>query len=339
MHRYFLLISIVIVIGCKEVYNPDIDNPVTAISVQGMLTDKTGQASVIISKTVPYDSIDKATEVIGASVIIYDNLGNEFPLQESKYGKYIHPTLVAETGRLYHLKIITKEGDTYVSEEQSLPRSYNQDSIYVEEKIKLNYFTNSYGEYRRADIKGIETYVDVSSGGNELPKIFYDVRVTVMFLIPSPAGAISVWRTSNPNTIPSITSPRFEKSIGEIKKHSIGFFATSVKEYAENAILVGFWITVNKYDLNMPAYLYYLDVNDQLSASGRMFDPTPSQIIGNLKCTSNSDKKVLGFFEITKAEKFYYHLKLSGNATLIQKDSIPEFSESGESLIPPAFFY
>lgn len=345
MYRYFIIISFILVIGCKEVYDPDIDNTINAISVQGMLTDIPGQASVTILKTVPYDSIYSKNAVSGASVIIYDNQGNSYPFYEDKFGKYTHPSLVAEKGRTYHLKIITKEGDTYESDNQTLPKSYNQDTIYAEEVIKTTFVPNTYGEFKAVDDLGIETYVDISSAENETPKVLYDTKVTAMYSYPipdtRPPQTMFGWRTVNPNAVINITSSKFEKSVGEFKKHSIGFFSRSVAAYCEEpgANIGGFWITVNKYNLSMPAYQYYLDIKDQLSASGRMFDPTPSQLRGNLKCTSNPDKKVFGFFELTNAEKYYFRYKLSGGITMIQEEDFPEFSESGESLKPPAFFY
>lgn len=306
-----------------------------------MLTDIPGQASVTILKALTYDSPDSNLSVSGASVIIYDNLGNEFSLNENKPGIYTHPSLVAEKGNAYHLKITTKDGETYQSDEQTLPKKYTQDSIYAEELEKTIYVTNSYNEYVPSTVKGIETYVDISGEDVELPKVYYDIRVSVMYSYPvldaNPPKSIFVWRTFNPNTNFNITSSKFEKSVGEIKKHSIGFFSTNIKSYdtEDSRGLIGFWVTVNKYNLNKPAYEYYLDIYDQLSAQGRLFDPTPSQINGNLRCTSNPDKKVFGFFEISSAEKRYYRYK---GAKPVYKDQMPGFTPFGEAERPPAFF-
>jgi hypothetical protein len=342
MYRYVLLFSLVIFFGCKQVYDPDIDANISAIAVQGVLTDIPGQASVSIFKSVPFDSIDNRTGVRGATVIIYDNLGNEYPLEETGYGNYTDPLLVAIEGRSYHLKIITKDGESYESGEQVLPKVFKQDSIYAEDILKKTYIVSSYGEYIDKETRGIETFVDLSSGGTELPKVRYDVRVTVMYIYTintlTPPVTMFCWMTFNPNTNLNITSSKFDKSIGEITKHSISFFSRNIQEYdnREGVGLVGFWTTVVKYNLNQTAHQYYLDIQNQLGASGKMFDPTPSQIVGNLRCTSNPDKKVFGFFELSKAEKLYY--KYRGNNTIIQKDKFPEFSENGESTKAPEFF-
>jgi hypothetical protein len=51
--------------------------------------------------------------------------------------------------------------------------------------------------------------------------------------------------------------------------------------------------------MNNDSYLFYKGANDQLAATGKLFDPVTAQLYGNMKCTNNPSKVVLGLFEVS----------------------------------------
>ncbi|NJK95384.1 MAG: DUF4249 family protein [Bacteroidales bacterium] len=76
IYRIFIpLIFLIIISGCKEIYDPDIETNETAIVIQGLLTNIPGELAVRISQAVPYDSSGNTGFISTAKVFIVDNNG------------------------------------------------------------------------------------------------------------------------------------------------------------------------------------------------------------------------------------------------------------------------
>lgn len=348
MLRYtILLLLIILVFGCKEVYDPDIENDKTVLVIQGMLTNNPGETSVKLALAVPYDSTDNQIPVRGANVTIHDDKGESYKLSDQNSNSYKNDQVYALPGRTYYLSVILPDGTKYESRPQILPEAYEQDSIYAENTSLTTFVPTVSGDYFPRKVNGIETYVDLTSGSTDLPKCRYDSRVTVLYSYIYPIGApppvVYCWKTFNPNANINLTSSRFDRSVGIISKHSIGFFNTNVIYYAEkNDITPGGWlITINKYSMSSETHQYYLKIKNQLEAAGKIFDPTPSQIYGNLKCITDPKKMVFGFFEVSYAERLYYRYYSTPKGLILsQKDEFPGFTNEGESIgNPPLFWY
>lgn len=347
MAKYFIYIFLLVLISCKEVYEPDINNEQSALVIQGLMTNIEGQLSVRIYKAVPYDSTDNTIPVKGASVYVYDDLWNMNMLIDNGFGVYVNNSTRCEPGRSYFLKVVTSDGSIYQSSLQTLPQPFKQDSIYAENILKTSFSPDAYGNYFKTQTRGIETYVDLSSNSNVFPKVRYDVRATIMYTYIPPQVIMPpthyCWKTFNPNLSTNITSTRFDKVIGVVNKHAISFFSGNVSLYddRENIALAGWLLTITKYSQSNEAHQFYLKMKSQLEASGKIFDPVPAQIIGNMKCINYPEKLVLGFFEVSYAEKLYYRYNLTKEPfSLIKKDNFPGFSNEGEVLnVPPLFWY
>lgn len=332
--------------SCKEVYEPDVENKYQGIVVEGILTNKPGQASVKISKAVSFESTVTSQPVEDALVQIHDDQGAIYELIHTVRGDYRNNILFAAPDRQYKLKIIDKDGAVYESEYQKLPSSFKQDSIYGSYMFKDNFVQSQSGRFYNFKKEGIETYVDLSSGSEEMPKCRYELLVTVLYTyyLPGlPPPTVFCWTTFNPNTDINLTNYNFESKSGILKKHIINFFSTNINDYDNRRPdynRIGFMLTVNKYNLSTETYHYYQKIKDQLHGTGKIFDPLPAQIKGNIKCKSDPEKIVVGIFELSSFEKKYYRYNLYKDYTITEQDSFPGFTSSGESIaVPPPFWF
>jgi hypothetical protein len=348
MQKYYIVIlGFILFLSCKEVYEPDTENGNTALVIQGLMTNIPGQLAVRITKAVPYDSANSYLAVRNANVFVYDDLGNMVMLTDNGSGLYENASAKCESGRKYFLKVSAPDGNIYESIIQSLPQKISQDSIYAGNVVRNIYVPDASGDYFKTQAKGMETFADLNSNSSEFPKVRYDVRYTVLYVFVPPGmpdpPTYYCWRTFNANSSINITSSKFEKTVGLVTKHNLAFFRTNMYEYdqREGAFLAGWLLHVKKYSLNTDAHQFYLKAKSQLEASGKIFDPVPSQILGNIKCVTDPKKLVFGFFEISYAEQLYYRYDI-GKAPigLIEKDGFPEFTNEGESEdIAPAFWF
>ena len=95
------------------------------------------------------------------------------------------------------------------------------------------------------------------------------------------------------------------------------------------------------YSLNQEASNYYQQINKQLSAEGKLFDPIAVQIKGNIRCTSNPDKLALGFFEVSSCATKSYWMTFdygAGKVFFQQIEDLTGLPDSGGSKIQPDFW-
>jgi hypothetical protein len=333
----------IILAGCQQMYTPEINNQKSAIVVEGILTNNPGEAVVKLSKAVAFDSTNSKQTIEDASVLIHDDQGVVYNLYRSGRGIYSDSGLFAQSGHTYALTVITSDGTSYESAYQQLPVTFKQDSIYVDLVTKTILQKDSYGDNMIISEPEIETYVDLSSINLEIPKCRYEIRTTVMYFVPNGMTTSYIWKTFNPNFIVSLTPASFDKSKGIFKKFSICSFSNDVYSYdiSPNANIYGFLLVCSKYSLSKETHIYYEDIDNQLVSTGHIFDPVAAQLKGNLKCTTDTSKLVLGNFEVSNSQKYYYRYQRKGRSyALVEKTGFPEFSPDGETVgQPPAFWY
>jgi hypothetical protein len=338
-----LVFALLAFAGCKKLYDPEISVDQSALVIEGRLTNTPGELIVKISKAVSYDSDSSQVPVPNCIVKVKDGENNIYSLTDNGDGSYSNNSLFAQEGQTYSLNVVTADGDEYQSGDQVLPPIYKQDSIYAAKVTKEELVSDSYGGYFKSEKKGIETYVDLSSSSDDSPKCRYTSRVTVLYYYPVegiPPSTMFGWKTFTPSTEINLTTSTFEKTQGLITKHSLCFFESAISVYDTHTdvALAGFLLALKKYNLTSEAYSYYKSEKEQMEASGKIFDPTPAQVYGNLKCVNNPDKSIYGFFEVTNVEQLYYRYNYAGTQ-LTQKDGFPEFTDSGGSSIAPAFWF
>lgn len=342
--RIVILIITVFVFfaACKDLYDPDVHSKKPALVIDGIMTNHARQLSVRVSETVPYDSTYRLIPVRRASVFVYDDLQNMTALYEEGFGVYKNDFAFCIPGRQYMLKVVTQEGKAYESTFQSLPVNYRQDTVYTEKIDRPVYVPDAYGDFFVTREKGIEAYVDLSSSNNQFPKCRYDVKATVLYSISLGTSTLYCWKSFNPNLKISVSETKFEKSVGKVQKQTLCFLNMDINRYdgREGAIITSMLLTVNKYSLSDAAHHFYTKMNEQLVASGKIFDPVPSQLHGNMKCTNSPENLVVGFFEVSYAEKFYYRCNVYNNPVDIDlKEGFPNFTNEGEAQMPPDFWY
>lgn len=344
--QYFKLIipfAIIVFWSCKEMYNPDIQAKQKSYVIQAIVTDQPGDAIVRVFNTAPFDSLEDRYPVKKLEVTIHDTKGNLYPMYDNDDGSYSNYDLVAQPGVEYYLTVESKDGNIYQSEIETLSPHYKQDSIYIaiDEKTEL---VESSGSFTTNKKTVIETFTDLSSGGADLPKCRYDTKVTILAFYTdynfTPPATIYTWKTVNPDKFISLTAARFDKVLGKINKHSITYFSKNVYDYYEGTGMQvqSFLVHFRRFNLSDHTYQYYSDMMAQLKASGKIFDPQPSQLLGNIKCVNNADKSVFGNFEVSSVEDRYYMYFNEQGWRLIEKSGFEGFTPEGESIDKPAFW-
>jgi hypothetical protein len=102
-----------------------------------------------------------------------------------------------------------------------------------------------------------------------------------------------------------------------------------------------YYADLQAYAINDTVYEYYRNLKNQTTANNKIFDPIPVQLIGNIRCVSNSEKSVFGIFIAASVmkEQFYIHWAGWNNDPYIEKqETYFPFQSSGCVYETPVFW-
>ncbi|MBV5281403.1 MAG: DUF4249 domain-containing protein [Paludibacter sp.] len=322
----FVVLLIITLIGCTEVYIPEVNNDTQALIVEGLITDGAGPFTIKLSMAKPlsFDSVGAAESVLDAKLVIMDNEDRVFILDEAGSGNYSTPTnFKPQIGNSYKLHIETTDGSIYESKVEKLLPPQSLDSI------RGFYTTNNYlnANNELLNATGADICVDLFkslSATASVPScrfvsnvtVQYQYRITGTDEFNNPTNDwfwfYFGWDTFNLNGTENITDEKVASPNPVKQNHSIGFMPLTPANYGFSIpyeSLIVYYLRVNQYTMNSDSYRFYKDANTQLSANGKIFDPIASQLYGNMKCVNNSSKIVLGLFEVSSVKLHAFILR------------------------------
>lgn len=333
--KYFNKISLIFLLAfaitsCTEQYvfqNTDFES---ALVVEGTITNELKNQTIRVSQVYQLEETGPKFET-GANVFVTDDQGNEYQFEEKDTVYASISAFKAEPGRKYQLKIKTKEGKNYTSDEQILTTETKIDKVTatvatVEGQRGVQINVDSYdpaktSKYYRYEY--VETYKIIA------PK--WDFRKTVLVSNPDPGSPTGEAIAIIPRNYESQTCFSTKKSdkiilnttnsLSEDRVHYPVRFISN-----QNYIISHrYSIFVKQYVQNLAAYTFYKTLND-LSTSGNILTPKqPGFFYGNIKSVENPTEKVIGFFEVSSvsSERIYFNY-----ADLFPNEPLPPYYES-----------
>jgi hypothetical protein len=324
--RFVIYILFIVIIGpsCTEVYDPEIITNKKILVVEGNVSDQPIPYFVRLYYALPYDETSSAKEAVsGASVIIMDDEGNHYDIREDFFspGTYkSDPALfIALPDRSYSLQITTTDGEVYESSSQFLYPNKDMDTISGKRLVKGFPYTNFSGDIYYTYYEGGNIYL----GYRNMKEDFFGFRYAYSFYLQ--ATAVPLAEMNDPPTyyiwmkhkfLPevNITGAKYSLETGSVL-HELCFFPFEPSYYPietdwpDTVFSFGmdkYVVMVDQYRLNEETYQFYKDIRSQLQAKGKLFDPVPSQIAGNIKCVTTPSKEVMGFFEVSAYKEYTY---------------------------------
>jgi hypothetical protein len=276
-----------IVSSCTKPYNPPaINSPGVYLVVEGVISDTT---IIRLSNTVNLSSSAAFQPVLGAKVVVQGNAGATFPLTETGNG-YYKVILNLSTSNTYQLKITTANNVTYASDLVPVKNSAAIDSVnYLVNggNVQINANTHdpsNNSRYYRWTFN--ETYVIRTpfNSGFELQQIPSD---TVVFR-PFSQQVNECWVTDSSSSIILGSSAKLAKDVISMQP------ITTIPLTAEKLTYL-YSIQVTQYVLTSDAFNYWQQLQKNTEQLGSIFDAQPSQLTGNIHCTSNPAEVAIGY--------------------------------------------
>ena len=293
--------------GCVKKFLPESGTDPKLFVVEGLITDQPGSQSVRVSRSTPLGTQSELDPVIGCNVWITDDLGTKYILTESSGGMYqTSADFIGIAGRKYTLYIEVTSYDLRSRKKiveftlQSLPTEMLTvppiDSLYYE-KVELseeNGFPVA-GE-------GCQVLLNTADPDNICRFFRWDYSETWKIEAPSYDRTINrvCWVTNNSDEINT-------KSVTGLSENRIEALKVKFISNQSDRLSVRYRIQVNQYSLDENEFNYWSDLEKLTQQSGNFYDITPSSVVGNMYCSGDPDRQVLGYFSVSaKKSKTIY---------------------------------
>ncbi len=343
--KVLYLLPTTLLFACSEIYQPEVETLDSFLVVEGSITTKPGKNYVYLSMSRTYNEPPYFSTKEGAQVTITGDDGSVYTFQDARGGVYVLDLAEGNTpkvGSTYTLKVVTAEGDVYESVPQKIVScpaiknircSYDQESMLTE---------NVYGEVLEITYDGINVIVETDGlMPNENYYTYswnaWEEHYVILYQGITSYETFRHRRLNNKysNIIHTANADEYYNNL--LRNHNLFFI---IKDDMTNYDPIydpdSFTCLLNRFDgliiylqqksLSADAFGFYHDVEQQLSAEGRLFDVVLPQLTGNMSCTSDPEKKVMGIFYASDITEKIAYLYINGRNQTSSRhlDSLPE---------------
>jgi hypothetical protein len=291
----FVGVLTVMAAGCIDPYNlPDVDSDKKYLVVDGRVNTQSGEASVRLSLTIPLNDPGAAANVSGASVRIETSSGLTFLFNETEPGLYMSYGVFLSEGETCKLMITTTDGKTFESANETSFATPAIDSLTYEASLTdgltihvTTHDDNNIAKYYRWEYEETIEYTPPFRTA-----WYYDPWSQQVFFRPgTPLDVYYCWKTYPSTNIHIASTKDFSNSI--VYKYPIVALAPDSWKHERKYSLL-----VRQSVISEREFKYWNELKKSTESVGSIFDPQPSRVLGNMRCTSSPSDPVLGYFSV-----------------------------------------
>jgi hypothetical protein len=285
----FSLLLITLQWQCVQKYNsPYVSPPTGYLVVEGYISGNS-PTEYTLSRTIPLPGDSTIPQETGAKVQVEGTDNSVYPLTEQSPGTYVGDSLALNIATQYRLRITTSDGQQYLSsyvqykptppiDSVSWTYSSNGVQIYVNTHDPANatrYYQWQYGEtweYNSAEYSQYE----------------YDTAINNMVPRLAANQIYTCWHSDSSTNILISSSAKLAQDI--IYLQPLTLIPSNGQQLS-----VLYSIDVRQYALTEDGYNFLTLMQSNTESLGTIFDPTPSQLQGNIQCLTNPNEPVVGW--------------------------------------------
>jgi len=310
----FLVGSILIISGfaCREEYAPPIVSSAESnLVVEGVLNTGAGPTTIRLSRTFKLDDSARLRGEQNAVVIVEGKDNTTRMLNMTGDGIYTSSNLGLALNTEYRLKIITANGKEYLSDYLVAKKTPPIDSLeFKQEEQGVQIYVNTHDDsnntrYYRWDFD--ETW--------EIWSHYYSAfkyeNAIVRPRLPVD-DVFTCWKYASSNAIVLGSSARLQSDY--IFRAPVTFI-TYDNNIGSEKLAVRYSILLRQYALDKRGYEFYEMMKKMTEGLGSIFDPQPSELRGNIHCTTDPQELVIGYVSAVSIEEkrfFISSLQLRG---------------------------
>ncbi|KAA1244981.1 DUF4249 domain-containing protein [Aquimarina sp. RZ0] len=302
-HILLALLSAIVVSSCVEEIEFETEGFESILVINARITDELKHQEILLSRTFRFEEEGPSIEM-GATVVIRDNMGNDYIFTQNEAGIYISENeFSAALGVEYELLITTTDGRSYRSEKTTVPNQSPIDNVYGK------HITNEDG------IDGLAIFVDTFDP--TASAIFYGYEYEETYRITAPLwihkDVIGVEFINNKTQYefgyrPLGTRVCYKEIISKtlqitntasldedrLTGFQVRFIPADNIEIAER-----YSILLRQFVQSRAAHGFYQTLEDFSESESLFQQIQPGFITGNIRSENNPNELVLGIFDIS----------------------------------------
>ncbi len=274
--------------SCLDPYTaPAVLTHTNFLVVEGFLSDESGPSVIGLSRTTTLASGDVRVPERLAIVEIQDDQGGTTPLRETSPGYYSSPPLTIDPGKNYRLKIKTMGNKEYSSDFVPFKQTPVIDSVtWAIDGNDLRIYANAHDDNNSTHYY-LWKYEETWAYHSAYPSQFKFEKGQI--ILRGLDDIFHCWKTVSSTQIQIASSTALAKDF--ISEHTVATLRlTSEKIQSEYSMML------HQYALTKDAFEYWQQLKKNTENIGTIFGPQPSQIVSNIRCTTNPEEPVVGFF-------------------------------------------
>ncbi len=287
----------ILVNGCLEPFQaPSSREEVNNLVVDGFFNGSDGVCTIYLSRAVPLDAPHSLLVETGAQVLLEDEGGNAYLIGESVAGTYTASNLTLNPGSKIILKITTRDEVEYESQVVTILTTPSLDSVtWTTDEIGIPIYINAHNTRDENGYyywKFTETWLYTAG---------YQTSVTLdsrLNIIPLTENIYQCWSNDRSKDILVATSTVLNDDTGILQD-----FPLVTIPWESPKLQYQYSVLVEQRAISKETYEYLQELKKNTENLGTLFDPLPSQPVGNMKCLTYPDEIVLGNFTASTIEQ------------------------------------
>jgi len=311
--QYILMFVSIITFSCVEEIDLITETEFeSALVVEATITNELIQQKVLLSRSFRLEANEPSPES-NANVKVIDGNSISYNFQETEPGIYLSVnTFVAQPNLDYYLEVTTSDGKLYKSTTTQLTQQTQMDDLFFERGFNEN------GD------EGVSVFVDSFDPTGNSKFYRYTYEETYKIIAPN-------WVAFDLVPDAFIGCPNFELQIknteqqicfNTVKSNTIIIENTNifvedriddfrVRFINRNNFIMShrYSILVNQYIQTREAHEFYSSLNELSTSDNILSNTQPGFVNGNLFSQSNTNEKVIGFFEVSSVntQRIYFN--------------------------------
>jgi hypothetical protein len=282
-------------ISCVKPFEPPVINsPNNYLVVEGVAVPGTDTTKITLSRSRNLSDTTSFIPENTASVRIVSKQGQSFPLNPKGKGVYAGLLNLLQ-GQEYQIKINTGDGLQYESDFVSAVITPPIDSLNWKQDKDVTVFVNTrdpqnktrFYRWEYLETWEYHSYYESLLGYNNITGSLYFLNASQKTFV--------CWDSVSSNIVITGASEQLSEDV-------ITNLPVVTVPNGSDKISVRYSILVRQFGLTRAAYDFWQEIKKNSTQVGGLFDPLPSQLIGNIRCTNNTGEPVIGFFSIATVQ-------------------------------------
>ncbi len=336
----YLLSALLIILGCTEPFDTTTIDFEDAIVIEATITNEQKFQKVLVSRTTMLEGISGFSGESNANVRVEDTQGNSYIFQETEQGVYISEVeFSAQQSTDYQLRVTTALGNIYSSEIVQLTSETQIENLSVSRNL------NNQGE------DGVFIYVDSFDPTGTSKYYRYEYEETYKIIAPnwSITDGIIIQEDPLPNPPGFAVAlvPKTEEkktcyntvnnneiiltNTTQLMEDRVSMFP--VRFINKNNFIIShrYSILVKQFIQSKKSYDFYRTLKELSDIENVFSQQQVGHLSGNIFSESNSNEKVLGYFDVTtiSTQRIYFNY-----TDLFPGENLPPYAIECEEITP-----